>query len=81
MAQGAGADDAVAMDGGNDVAAVAARAGGGAGHSTMVLDLMVFIIAGIGGVASGAVRSKACDDGISDQCHLWADDCVMASGA
>lgn len=78
MAQGAGADAAVAVNGENDVVAMAARAGGGPGYPIMVLDCMVFIIVRIWGVASGTVRSKAGVDGIS---HFLTDAGVMASGA
>jgi len=66
------------MDCGNDVAGMAARAGRAAGNPTMILDQMIFVIAGIGVVASGAIRSKTGVDGIS---HFLADTGVMASGA
>ena len=81
MAEDTGADGAVAMDCGNDVVGMAARAGGGAGDAIMVFDLMILVVVRIGGVASGAVRCQASVDGISDYCHFWADDCVMARGA
>jgi len=78
VAQVAVAGGAVAMDCGNDVAGMAARAGRAAGNPTVILDQMILVIAGIGVVTSGASRSKTGVDGIS---HFRADTGVMASGA
>jgi len=48
----------------NDAAAMAARAGSDPGHSIVVLDQVVGVIAGVRGVAAGAVGREACINGV-----------------
>ena len=50
VAKGAGAYSGIAVYRDDNVAGMAARAGRDAGDSTVILDQMVFVIAGIGGV-------------------------------
>lgn len=73
------AGGAVAMDGGNDVAAMAAGAGRAAGYPAMILDQMVFIVVGVGTMASGAGCSNTRVDG-SPYFRVGVY-VVMASGA
>ena len=81
VAHGTGAGGAVSMECGDDVAAMTARAGRSPRHPTVIFDQVILIIAGVRGVASGAICSKAGVDGISDYGHFRADDGIVAGGA
>ena len=67
VTQGAGAGDVVAMHGDDDIAAMAAGAGGHSGQGIVVLDGMVGKIGGVGGMAIGAVGSDQGGDGVDDR--------------
>lgn len=78
MAQFAVAGGVVAMDCGDDVAAMTAGAGRASGNSAVVLDQMVLVIAGVGVVAGSAGRSNTGVDGIP---HFRSDPGSVARGA